>query len=467
MNSYPSLARLFLNRFIPALFVLLLLYQMEKHVHLNFLTRICETADNTKLLKQLHEHLYSTLTLIWFLIFVVVVVISLLFAMKCKQQLNNEKRYLDQLNKTQLLLDSTREGIYGTDHEGRCILANQSCARLLGYDTPGELLGKSMHNLMHHTRPDGSHYPEAECSAHRLSETGVLGVVENELFWRKDGTAFPVSYSVLPMRTDKQAIGMVCSFMDITERILVEEQLRQAQKMEAVGELSGGIAHDFNNILQIIDTNTRQIMDRLTATDPLYSRLTEMLSAVARGSNLIRSMLAFSRKQFIRMKPLELNSFVRSTLALGEKLLPPNIHLNFVPCPEHLHITADITLIQQVLFNLLTNARDAMPDGGEITITSQLKSTPDPELLLLHNLLCKGPFARLMIADQGPGIPEEIRSKIFDPFFTTKEVGHGTGLGLSMAFGTMQQHGGFISIADSSATGTTMALCFPITDNNA
>jgi len=295
-----------------------------------------------------------------------------------------------------------------------------------------------------------------------MRETGVVNVIENELFWRRDGSSFPVSYSVLPMRDGQQAVGMVCSFMDSTEKLQIEEQLRQAQKMEAVGQLSGGIAHDFNNILQIVSNNTRLAMERFDAADPVYTSLQEMITAVERGSNLTRSMLAFSRKQFMRMRPLELNRMLTDALMLGRKLLSNTIQLEFIPCLEPLHVTADSTLLQQVLFNLLTNARDAMPNGGTITIETKLVLIPDPDLLLLHNSSHKGPFARLMVTDQGAGIPEEIRQKIFDPFFTTKEVGQGTGLGLSMAFGTMQQHGGFLSIASSSDQGTTIAVCLPI-----
>ena len=164
----------------------------------------------------------------------------------------------------------------------------------------------------------------------------------------------------------------------------------------------------------------------------------------------------------MRMKPLELNRMLADALMLGQKLLPKSIHLEFLPCVEELPVIADSTLLQQVLFNLLTNARDAMPAGGTITVITKLVLIPDQELLLLHNSSHHGPFARLMVTDQGSGIPEEIRQKIFDPFFTTKEVGQGTGLGLSMAFGTLQQHGGFVSIASSSDEGTTIAVCLPI-----
>jgi PAS domain S-box-containing protein len=465
MKALPSLTRLFLNRFIPASLIyissMLFLFEVDEHAHKTFLAQIGVRPDD-QFLGQLHTHLLGSLVPVGLLLFVAMSAVCLIFAIKRKQQFVSDAYQQEHLYKIQLLLDSTQEGIYGTDHNGCCTMANRACARMLGFDSPEQLLGQQMHNLMHHTRSDGSHYPAEECTAHRMSETGVVNVIENELFWRRDGSSFPVSYSVLPMRDGQQAVGMVCSFMDITEKLQIEEQLRQAQKMEAVGQLSGGIAHDFNNILQIVSTNTRLAMERFDTTDPLYASLQEMITAVERGSNLTRSMLAFSRKQFMRMKPLELNRMLTDALLLGRKLLPKTIQLEFIPCVEELHVTADSTLLQQVLFNLLTNARDAMPAGGTITVATKKVLIPDQELLRLHNSSHRGPFARLMVTDQGSGIPEEIRQKIFDPFFTTKEVGQGTGLGLSMAFGTLQQHGGFVSIASSSDQGTTIAVCLPI-----
>jgi PAS domain S-box-containing protein len=465
MKAFPSLILLFLKRFIPASLVfigtMVILFEVDEYAHKTFLVEIGVRSDDV-FLEKLHNHLFSSLVPVGVLLFLAMTAVCLLFALQRRQQLASDARQQEQLYKIQLLLDSTQEGIYGTDHHGCCTMANKACARMLGFDSPDQLLGQQMHNLMHHTRSDGSPYPVEECTAHRMSETGVVNVVENELFWRRDGSSFPVSYSVLPMRDGKQAVGMVCSFMDITAKLQIEDQLRQAQKMEAVGQLSGGIAHDFNNILQIVSNNTRLAMERFDAADAVYASLQEILTAVERGANLTRSMLAFSRKQFVRMKPLELNRMLVDALLLGQKLLPKSVRLEFLPCPEPLHLIGDSTLLQQVLFNLLTNARDAMPDGGAITITTRLIETPDPELLRLHNCSHKGMFACLMVIDQGPGIPEEIRQKIFDPFFTTKEVGHGTGLGLSMAFGTMQQHGGFLAITETSEKGTTLAACLPL-----
>ena len=464
MKRLPSLTRLFLNRFIPASLIylcsMLFLFHVDEHAHKSFLSQIGVHADGV-LLSQLHQHILGSVVPVGIFLFIVMFAVCLLSSVTRRRLLASDANQQQHLYKIQLLLDSTQEGIYGADYEGRCTLANKACAKLLGYDSPDELLGQSMHDLMHHTRPDGRPYPAEECSAHKMSETGVVGVIENELFWRKDGSSFPVSYSVLPMRDGNHAIGMVCSFTDITEKLQIEEQLRQAQKMEAVGQLSGGIAHDFNNILQIVSNNTRFVMDKYDKADPLHSALEEMLTAVERGSNLTRSMLAFSRKQFMRIRPFELNQLLTDALVLGQKLIHKPLQLEFVSCPEPLNVAADSTLMQQVLFNLLTNARDAMPDGGTITIATDLVD-PDPELLALHRCSHQGMFARLTVSDKGCGIAEDIRKNIFEPFFTTKEVGEGTGLGLSMVFGTVQQHGGFVTVASEPGEGTTFAVYLPL-----
>lgn len=464
MKKLPSLPRLFLNRFIPASLIylcsILFLFQIDDHAHKSFLSQIGVHADD-KLLSQLHQHLLGSLAPVGIFLFIVMFAVCLLSSVTRRNLLASESSQQQHLYKIQLLLDSTQEGIYGADYEGRCTLANKACAKLLGYDSPDELLGQPMHDLMHHTRPDGRLYPAEECSAHKMSETGVVGVIENELFWRKDGSSFPVSYSVLPMRDGNHAIGMVCSFTDITEKLQIEEQLRQAQKMEAVGQLSGGIAHDFNNILQIVSNNTRFVMDQHDKTDELYSSLEEMLTAVERGSNLTRSMLAFSRKQFMRIRPFELNKLLEDALVLGHKLIQKPLQLKFIPCQEPLNVAVDSTLLQQVLFNMLTNSRDAMADGGTISIATDL-IYPDPELLALHRCSHQGTFARFTVSDKGCGIAEDIRKNIFEPFFTTKDVGEGTGLGLSMVFGTVQQHGGFVTVNSEPGEGTTFAVYLPI-----
>ena len=459
-----SLLRMSMKCFVLAMLayfsgMLIVLFAAE-NVHKNFFAHIGLPIDN-ELMAHLHQDQINLLAPVAVFFFIVTTAVCLRFCIVSRTLLVSEDNAKYHLNRIQVLLDSTQEGIYGTDHDGRCTLANKACAKLLGYDSPDELLGQPVHELMHHTRPDGKPYPVEECSAHKMSETGIISAIEDEVFWRKDGSFFPVSFNVLPMRNGDQIIGMVCTFTDITEKLQIEEQLRQAQKMEAVGQLSGGIAHDFNNILQIVSNNTRVAMDKFGIADPLHSVLEETLEAVQRGASLTRSMLAFSRKQFMRIRPLDLNQLLADSLVLGQKLMPETIQLKFQPYKEPLMVRADGTLIQQVLFNLLTNARDAMPEGGTITITTSLTEV-DKEVLELNLCSHRGFFALLSVSDQGCGIPENIRCNIFDPFFTTKNVGQGTGLGLSMIYGTMHQHGGFVTVDSSSEVGTTFVIYLPV-----
>ncbi len=464
-----SIFRLFLVRFIPSLAVLIasvfFLFTVDQRAHESFLTLVgIEISQGV--VSQLQYHLWVSLFPFILMFLIVMTFVCALLSIARHEQINSDKKQAEQLRKIQLLLDSTREGIYGTDQHGCCTLANKACSDMLGFDTPEQLLGQQMHDLMHHTRADGSPYPENECSAHRMSETGTVGIIENEVFWRRDGTSFPVSYSVLPIKDGIHTVGMVCSFVDISDKIFIEDQLRHSQKMEAVGQLSGGVAHDFNNILQIVSNNTRYAMRVVPPGTEAYASLEEIISVVERGATLTRSMLAFSRKQFIRIDMIELNKTISDSLLLGNKLMSREYTIDFRPSSACLRVMADETLIQQVLFNLLTNARDAMPTGGTITITTEQILTDD-----LPMVFPKGAEARahacIRVMDTGCGIPDDIKDKIFDPFFTTKNVGHGTGLGLSMVFGTIQQHGGIITAASKNGIGTVIAIYLPLLEETA
>ncbi len=469
ISGLKSMFTLFLGRFLPlALFTLLAggaIFLLERSSHLDLLYKfgkIQSIDERSPLTIALQQHQLVTISAVTLLALLIAAPIAWMRALKQRNDLIVEHQNRENLRSIKLLLDSTIEGIYGTDEEGRCILANRSCARLLGYSAPELLLGKNMHQLMHHSHADGTAYPETECRAHRLITTGAApALVTDEVFWRQDGSAFPVSYSVHPIQERDRIIGMVCTFVDISERRQLEDQLRHAQKMEAAGQLAGGIAHDFNNILQIISGNTQILQFDSEQSNQKQPQLQEILKAVERGTALTRSMLAFSRKQFMRIKPLELNQQVSEALVLGGKLLSKEYTLRFYPHQEPLMVAADSTLLQQVLFNLLTNARDAMPGGGEIAVSTR-SMLPDADLIAAQECSHKGPFACLRVSDNGCGIPEEIRQQIFDPFFTTKEVGKGAGLGLSMVFGTIKQHGGFITVDTAPDAGTTMMICLPL-----
>ena len=470
-NSIPdqkSMFSLFLGRFLPlALFTLLsagAIFLLEQNSHLDLLYKfgkIQSIDERTPLTIALQQHQIISISSVALIALIIAAPIAWLRATRQRRDLIAESQNRENLRSIKLLLDSTIEGIYGTDEEGHCILANRSCANLLGYTSPEQLLGKEMHRLMHHSHADGSPYPASECRAHRMIASGATPVmVTDEVFWRQDGSSFPVSYSVHPILEDGRYTGMVCTFVDTSERRQLEDQLRHAQKMEAVGQLAGGIAHDFNNILQIISGNTQILQYEQRQDCPKQPQLQEILKAVERGTVLTRSMLAFSRKQTINQTPFELNQMVKDSLLLAQKLLTKNVTLQLELTETALIITADEILLQQVLFNLITNARDAMPTGGTITVATDKQFINENSSGSVKGCL-PGAYAVCMVRDTGQGIPEHIRQKIFEPFFTTKEVGRGTGLGLSMVYGTVKQHGGFILAESQEGVGSCFSVFLP------
>jgi len=460
---------LFLGRFLPlALFTLLAggaIFLLEHRSHLDLLYtfgKIQSIDEESPLTIALEQHQLITIASVTLLALVIAAPIAWFRAVRQRHDLMAEHQNRENLRSIKLLLDSTIEGIYGTDAEGRCILANRSCAKLLGYSSPEQLLGKEMHPLMHHSHADGSPYPVSECRAHQMVSTGSTPIlVTDEVFWRQDGSSFPVSYSAHPIQEDGRNIGMVCTFVDISERRQLEDQLRHAQKMEAVGQLAGGIAHDFNNILQIISGNTQILQFEQNGQNSDQPQLQEILKAVERGTVLTRSMLAFSRKQTINPTLFELNQMVQDSLLLAQKLLTKEITLQLELTESALVITADEILLQQVLFNLITNARDAMPNGGTITVATAEQTIDENNCTGTLQGCLPGTYAVLLVRDTGQGIPEEIRRKIFEPFFTTKGVGKGTGLGLSMIYGTIKQHGGFVQAESTEGVGSCFSVFLP------
>ena len=248
---------------------------------------------------------------------------------------------------------------------------------------------------------------------------------------------------------------------DVTERLKLEDQLRQAQKMEAVGLLAGGVAHDFNNVLTAIIGYGNLLLMKLAGNDPLRTYAENILATSQRAAQLTQSLLAFSRKQVINPVAIDLNSIMRRVEKLLKRLIPEDIDLGTDFTGENTTILADSVQIEQVLMNLVTNARDAMPDGGTLTISSMITS-PDDAVIAARGLGAGGPFVKLTVADTGAGMDERTRERIFEPFFTTKEMGKGTGLGLATVYGIVKQHKGFIDVESSPGRGTSFHLYFPL-----
>ena len=545
---------------------------------------------------------------------------------------------------TRLLLDSTSEGFYAVDCEGVTTLCNQSFLRMLGFGSQAEVIGRKLHDVIHHTHPDGSGYPSRDCPIYQAASLGRPVFVSHEFFFRVDGTVLPVEYRVEPIVRDGQLQGAICTFSDITvkhraearqvlfhsladrlrelskpreivaatvevlgrhlgvsrvgfgevraddetivyetdyadgvehligsyqistfgrgniaelrrgftttyadltsdprtsdadfaaietraamavplvrdgrlravlylnhrdvrewepddvalvqdvaartwdaleraraeaelrelnatlerrveersaELLVAEEALRQAQKMEAVGQLTGGIAHDFNNMLAVVIGSLDLLGRRLGTSDVRARRYIDAAAGGARRAALLtQRLLAFSRQQPLRPEPIDPNKLVTGMSDLLRRSLGSEIRLETVLAGGQWRINADPNQLENVLLNLALNARDAMPEGGRLTIETQ-NTHLDDRYCAAHPGVPAGQYVLIAVTDTGTGMSADVIAKAFDPFFTTKEVGKGTGLGLSQVYGFVKQTGGHVKIYSEPGEGTTVKI---------
>jgi PAS domain S-box-containing protein len=283
-------------------------------------------------------------------------------------------------------------------------------------------------------------------------------------FRRADG-----SYAVVLERTyvvygeSGEPVRALSAMTDLSDRRELEEQFRQAQKMEAVGRLAGGVAHDFNNILMVITAYTEMMREQLSRDDRLQKNLAEVLNAAGKAAALTRQLLAFSRKQVLLPRVIDLNSVVEDTLMMIQRLIGEDIELSVSVGDALWAVKADPGQIIQVLMNLCVNARDAMGDGGELRIETK-NVTVDVEATRKYPALVPGDYAVLVVSDNGTGMTKEVQAHLFDPFFTTKELGKGTGLGLSTVYGIVKQSGGYIWVDSELGHGSTFTIYLPAVD---
>jgi len=308
-------------------------------------------------------------------------------------------------------------------------------------------------------------HEEDRRSAAEQSEKILSGATPSSLEHRiihKDGSVRWVKNSPVPRCDESGRLvaydGMVA---DITERKRLESQLHQAQKMEAVGQLAGGIAHDFNNILSAILGYGSLLQMKIEENDPLRSYVDQIIASSHRAAHLTHGILAFSRKQIINLRPVDLNEIIGRVEKLLVRIIGEDIELKTGMNGADLLITADSGQIEQVLINLCTNARDAMPQGGFLMIETRLMEC-DELFVKAHPYAKPGIYAMVSVSDTGIGMDDGTKERIFEPFFTTKEVGKGTGLGLSIVYGIIKQHGGYINVYSESGKGTTFKIYLPI-----
>src|SRR5277367_167427 len=349
------------------------------------------------------------------------------------------------------LVTNAPYGICRCDSDGILLSANPALVSMLGYASPSELVDGNLANLYADTQ---QWFVVAD---HFRSSQRFNGLIADWV--RKDGTPITVRLSGRTIRDERNSTFFELFAEDVTEQRRLEQQLRQSQKMEAVGRLAGGIAHDFNNLLMVISGYCEFLLDRVGDDPALRGPAQEIADAASRATALTRQLLAFSRKQMLAPKVLDLNAVVTDNLKMLNRLIGEDIDLVMVPGGELGAVKADPGQIEQVIMNLAVNARDAMPRGGRLTIETS-NVTLDDDYARFHAPVAPGEYVMLAITDTGQGMDSDTPTHIFEPFFTTK--GHkGTGLGLSTVYGIIKQSGGYIWVYSESGKGTSFKIYLP------
>ena len=345
------------------------------------------------------------------------------------------------------LTEAANEGI-AIYEQGRILEANQAMAEMLGYELP-EVIGR---HALEFTAP------ESRALVLRNIRSGYEKPYES-VGLRKDGTTFPVEVQgkAIPYRG---RLVRVTIARDLTERKRLEEELRQAHKMEAVGRLAGGIAHDFNNLLTVIGGYSELLLRRFDPGDPARHEAEAIMTAANHAAALTRQLLAFSRRQVLQPKVLDLNTVVSEMGRMLRRLIGEDIELVTALDPLLDRVSADRGQLEQVLLNLAVNARDAMPQGGRLTLETANMELDEADARP-HVGVAPGRYVRLLVRDTGIGMDAATASHLFEPFFTTKELGHGTGLGLATVYGIVAQSGGHITADSTPGRGTTFTIYLP------
>jgi PAS domain S-box-containing protein len=355
------------------------------------------------------------------------------------------------------LIDASVLAIVALDRDGRVTLWNNAATRLFGWSAQ-EVLGRPLPTVPEDRR--------AEFDEGRVrSQTGEDVVGETQRC-RKDGSFVDVLRSSAAIFDPQgELVGGMAIFVDITERKQLEEQLRQAAKMEGIGRLAGGIAHDFNNLLTVIGGRSYLLLSQLPAGHEMRRDLLLIQQTGDRAAALTRQLLAFSRKQTLAPAVIDLNEIVSGMRTLLERVLGEDVDIILDLDPALGHVTADPGQLEQVILNMAVNARDAMPEGGQLTLETRHVDV-DPTYARQKVELAPGPYEVLSISDTGVGMNAATVARVFEPFFTTKPVGKGTGLGLATAYGIVKQSGGHITVYSEPGSGTTFRIYLPRTESS-
>lgn len=399
---------------------------------------------------------------------------------KTRAQLEEASRRLDAI------LNNTTMAVFMMDDRQHCSFMNQAAEELTGF-TFEEAQGKVLHDIIHHSYPDGKPFPIEECAIDRAFPENSQSQGE-EVFVHKDGHFYNVGFTASPMKDENgKTIGTVIEAKNIdeelkarealssfnsalrqrvdeaiAERKALEAQLVQAQKMEAIGQLTGGVAHDFNNLLQVIGGNLQLLRQDPIIDGRNITRINNAISGVERAAKLASQLLAFGRQQPLKPKPTNAARIIRDMDDMFRRTLGETVEIETIVSAGLWNCLVDPRQLENVLLNLAINARDAMKGEGKLTIEAGNASLDDG-YVAAHPDAAEGQYVVLAVTDTGSGISPDNLAKVFEPFFTTKAPGEGTGLGLSMVFGFVKQSGGHITIYSEVDEGTTVRIYLPRT----
>jgi len=353
------------------------------------------------------------------------------------------------------ILETAPDAIITIDERGIIQSFSNAAEKLFGY-APGEVVGQNVKMLM--SSPHREAHDGYLARYRSTGEKRIIGIGREVEARRKDGTIFPMELAVgeVRLRDGRLFTGFI---RDLSTRAKLEEELRQAQKMEAMGQLTGGLAHDFNNLLTVISGNL-EMLERRQTDDESREILAEALEATQLGAKLANRLLAFGLRQPLNPKPVDLNALASGLVDLLRRTLGQTTQVDIVLSPNLPTVMADPGQFENVLLNLAINARDAMPRGGRLTIrtgTAKMGAAA-----LGTDAIAPGDYATVAVTDTGVGMTPEVRRRAFEPFFTTKEVGKGSGLGLSMVYGFVKQSGGHIQLQSEAGKGTTVLVYLPV-----